>query len=118
MRIVVGFFFICLLSCKDKFAVPKGIIPLKKMEKIMWDVVRADMMVNYYSARDTAYNKTLNSTTLYQQIFKIHNISKQEFEKSVNYYQSRPDLLQPVFDTLYSKASTPELVPVAKDTVK
>lgn len=63
------------------------------------------MMVNYTASRDTSLNKFEKNTELYQQIFKIHGITKKQFKQSVDYYRLHPDLMQTLLDSLYSKAS-------------
>ena len=98
-----SFVFILFLSCKS--SVPKDVLPPKKMQAVLWDVMRADMMVNTLSARDTSLDKFAKNTELYQQIFRIHGITKEQFKRSINYYRTHPVLMQTTFDSLYAQAS-------------
>ncbi len=55
MRTIAGLcllFFFFGASCTDKNNVPSGIIPQKKMEKIMWDMVEADQYAAIYFVKD------------------------------------------------------------------
>ena len=105
MRALVCLLLIVFVSCSNKDSVPDGILPPDKMESVLWDVIRADVMVTYTSVRDTTLNKLEKNTELYQQIFQIHHISKDQFKRSLHYYRSHPLIMQTVFDSLYSQAS-------------
>ena len=73
----------------------------------MWDMVRADQFVVDYAAKDSTYNKKEESWKLYRQIFLIHNVSADQFKKSLAYYGSRPDRLRPILDSLIKKQKPP-----------
>ena len=107
MRIIICLLAFSLVACTSNLSVPSGILPLKQMQSVLWDMMRADAMINIQSVRDSSLKKISASTNLYQQIFKIQHITKEEFKRSLHYYQSHPALLQPVFDSLYNKASSP-----------
>jgi len=97
--------FMLILSCGNEKEVPAGILPQKEMQSVLWDVIRADMLVNYTAARDTSMNKFTKNIELYQQIFKLHGITKETFKRSIDYYRTHPVIMQTLFDSLYSKAS-------------
>lgn len=71
-----------------------------QMTKVMWDLIRADEYVYNFIMKDSARDKKQESIKLYEQVFRIHHTSKEEFEKSLYFYQRRPDLLKPVMDSL------------------
>ena len=41
---------------------------------------------------------------LYQKLFSIHKISREQFRNSLHYYEKRPDLLKPIFDSLQKRS--------------
>lgn len=104
-RIFFCIIFFSLTACGVKKDVPDNILPQKQMQAVLWDVMRADMMVNTLSARDTSLDKFAKNTELYQQIFKIHGITKEQFKRSINYYRTHPVIMQSTFDSLYAQAS-------------
>lgn len=91
---------VCILSCKS--TVPKDVLPPKKMQAVLWDVMQADEMAEYYSAKDSTYNGLSKHAESYQKIFSIHQITKEDFSKSLNYYQNHPAILKTVLDSLKS----------------
>jgi len=82
------------------------------MQAVLWDMMRADEMVNYYGYTDSTFKKIDRNIELYQKIFQIHGITKETFQKSMHYYQRRPDMLQPVIDSLKSQAERKAVAPV------
>lgn len=102
MRIAAALFLVLLLAgCSDKDNTPSGIIPRVKMEKILWDMVQADQYAAIYMARDSAkVDVKMETLKLYEQVFRLHDVSRDEFRKSFQYYQGRPDLVRGMLDTL------------------
>lgn len=104
MRIFI-LVFIILYSCAGE-SVPKGIFPPKKMESVLYDIVHADELVDFSMITDSTYRLPSKRYALYDSIFHIHNITKEDFNKSYQYYQGRPDLLKEILETLHTKTDT------------
>jgi len=66
----------------------------------MWDLLRADQYVAGSALKDSATKKKNESLKLYEEIFHLHHITRNQFKKSYDYYSSRPDLFQPILDSL------------------
>jgi uncharacterized protein DUF4296 len=93
---------VCLISgaCGGKNSVPSGILPREKMEKVMWDMVMADQYASYL-AKDSAHlDLKQERLRLYEQVFRLHDISRDKFQKSYAYYMEHPELNQLLFDSL------------------
>ncbi len=91
-------------SCKQKTKVPNTILPIDKMEKILLDMLRADEFYNQKQT-DSATIDSFSRTNLYKAVFTLHKTNKNEFNKSLNFYESHPDLLKIVFDSMHSKVN-------------
>lgn len=98
LRILV--FTVFIFSCKS--SVPKGVLPPKKMQAVLWDVMQADEMTEYYAARDSGFRNLSRRVEYYQKIFAIHKIRKEDFTKSLAYYENHPDRLKPILDSMQS----------------
>ena len=105
--ILMSALLLVAVACNNEVKVPKEVLPQKKMEAVLWDMLRADEMVNLQYTKDTTINRKDSSFRLYQQIFAIHRTDAATFKKSFKYYQSRPELLKPVFDSLQKRGYTP-----------
>jgi hypothetical protein len=93
-------------SCSDKNKVPAGVLPHEKMEAVMWDVIQSEQYSANYLAKDSAHiNLKLENLRLYDEVFRLHHVSREEFQKSYQYYMGRADLAQVLFDSLLSKGN-------------
>jgi hypothetical protein len=99
------FFFVILffLSCSDEVDVPEGVLPPEKMKAVLWDALLANEWVDQTPMTDSAFKPLDQQIEKYQQIFAFHKIDKSTFKKSISYYQSRPDLMKPILDSLQSR---------------
>jgi len=93
-------------GCTDKDRTPSGIIPRENMEKILWDMVQADQYATAYLLKDSArIDVKMETLKLYEQVFRLHNVSRDQFRKSFQYYLGRPDLTRPLFDSLLTRGN-------------
>ena len=100
--IIIVLIGLCIASCKDKNALPAGILSKEKMQVVLWDVIRAETFTDSYIKRDTIKNKNLvlEDAKLQHQVFAIDNVTKDEFYTSYDYYRMHPDLLFAVLDSI------------------
>lgn len=90
-----------VIACKNKSAIPSNILSQKEMQAVLWDMMRADQFLNdYVFIRDTTANKVKESTLYYNQIFAIHKISADQFEKSFAFYKDHPILFRAIMDSM------------------
>jgi Domain of unknown function (DUF4296) len=111
---------IIIFSCARKEKQEK-ILPEKKMREVMWDMIRADQYVSDFLLRDTTKRKKDESVKLYDEIFRLHKITADEFKKSLAYYSSRPDLMRPIIDSLATRKNEyppPGMQRPEKDSLK
>jgi len=93
-------------SCSDKNSVPAGVLPHEKMEAVMWDVIQSEQYSASYLAKDSAHiNLKQENLKLYDEVFRLHQVSREEFQKSYQYYMGRADLAQILFDSLLAKGN-------------
>jgi hypothetical protein len=103
MRILFLFlFFFC--ACSGE--VPKDVLPPKKMEAVLYDVIRTDEWVDFARLRDSTFQKFSKRTALYNSVFRMHSIKKEDYRKSMSFYQSRPDLLKEMLASMKAQSDT------------
>jgi hypothetical protein len=93
-----------LVRCSNRPALPAGIIAQPTMETVLWQLMQADEFFANYVIKDSTKNTTAERTKLYQQVFSIHKISREEFKKSYDFYINRPEISRPMFDSLAARA--------------
>ena len=103
-----NYFLCCIIFCafaacapKEK-EIPKEILPINEMKVIVWDMIQAGAYADYLKEKDTTI-KTLNTTYL-TKVLKLHNIVKEDFFKSFNFYQAHPILNKELFDSVTAYA--------------
>ena len=95
--------FISIYGCSDKQSIPSKILPPGKMEKVLWDMIQAEKYASNY-LKDSTKNNKLKTFTLYEDIFMIHKITRQQFIESYKFYLTRPDITKVMFDSLATMA--------------
>jgi hypothetical protein len=104
-RSIAGFLaFFCLIAvgCSDKKSVPSGVLPREKMESVLWDMIQADQYATVLAKDSAAHidDQKTERLRLYDQVFRLHDVSRDKFQKSYQYYTDHPDLSQDLFDSL------------------
>lgn len=85
---------------------PKDLIPQVKMEQVIWDMVQADEFITNFVLKDSAkVNVNAERYKLYEQVMSLHNITKDQFKRSYDYYASRPKENKVLFDSLAARAN-------------
>ena len=92
-----------IIACSEG-KVPKNVLSQQKMEAVLWDVLLADQTAEYYIQKDSSINALEKHAGLYQQLFQIHKISKEDFKRSLQFYEGHPQLLKPVLDSLQKRS--------------
>lgn len=108
IRMIAGFLAIVLLAvgCADKKHVPSGILSGEKMEGLLWDMVQADQYSTLYLAKDSSHiDLKTENLRLYDEVFRLHKVSREDFRKSYQYYLDHPDIAQALFDSLLSRGN-------------
>lgn len=104
MRLTFGLLLCLLCACSGD--VPKGVMPPQKMEAVLNDVIHADEWVDFARLQDSTFLKFSKRAALYDSVFRLHQISKEDYRKSMAFYQSRPDLLKEILQSLRTKSDT------------
>src|ERR1700722_10016100 len=95
---------ICVVAgvgCSDKNSVPRGILPEDKMERVMWDMAQADQYAALYLTKDSAHiDRKAETLRLYAEVFRLHEVTPEQFRKSYHYYLAHPEMDQLLFDSV------------------
>jgi len=105
-RVICLLFFSFLICCTNKDNVPSGIIPKAEMQKLMWDMIQANQFSKHFLLKDSAKkNVTAETMKLYDEVFQLHNITRDEFQKSYQFYIGRPDIFKVIMDSLSAQGN-------------
>lgn len=88
------------VSCSSR----DNVLPRDKMEKVLWDVAQSSELLNgYVYYKYPEQNRAALNNVMLEKVFKIHNITKQQFNNTLNYYEKRPDELKVIVDTIVNR---------------
>jgi hypothetical protein len=93
-----------VISCSNKNKIPSEIIQPKQMQKILWDILRAEALSSEYARRDSTINEVAELKILTGKVFQIHKITSLTFDESYKWYTGHQDVLKVLFDSLNSQA--------------
>jgi hypothetical protein len=97
--IITGIAF-CLTACKDKKVIPQGLLNKEQMEKVLSDVMDAEAFTNNYIKKDSTKNLALENAKLQHQVFALHQVTKDQFYSSFDYYRKHPELMSEILDSI------------------
>ena len=100
MRYLGATLLILLLNACTGNKLPKGVLPAEQMQAVFWDYLKADVYANDFLSADTNKDAKLENARLQLEVFKKHNVSKETFYKSYQYYLMRESLMKDMVDTM------------------
>ncbi len=88
--IPLAFFFVIMAACTNR---PEGVIPPEKIIPIIEDVHLTDAVLT----NSRQFRKMSKKEGCYAYIYKKHNITREDFEKSMEYYAHNPKELRETY---------------------
>jgi len=105
-HLTVIFTMALFAACSNRSSIPADIIPLDSMTLIMKDIIIANEYALINIPKDsTKKDKILANQQLLDGVFKIHHITRESFQTSYHFYESRPDMNKTIFDSLSAYAN-------------
>jgi Domain of unknown function (DUF4296) len=95
---------VLVVSCSDKNKVPEGIIPVARMEVIVWQLMQVDEYVNTLLVKDSSKKSSTERALRYQQVFELNKTTREVFQQSYRYYMAHPEITKLVFDSVIARA--------------
>ena len=74
------------------------------MEMVLWDIIRADVFTEQFIKKDTLKKPAAENIKLQNKIFALHKITRQDYNKSYEYYLAHTDLMRGILDSMTAKA--------------
>lgn len=109
-RLILLFYLVVFISCggEEKYTIPENILQPSKMTDVLVDVhiLEATLGLNVMQKKDTI------AAALFYDVFKNNQVTKEQYDESMDYYMQHPDLLNTLYDSVLVK-----LDKVAKDTL-
>lgn len=99
-----------LIACGD--GKPRGVLSEEKMKEVLWDVAVAGEFANgYLYYQNPSQNRVVINNKLMDEIYRVHDITKKQFDRSLEYYKKNPRLLMTMLDSIAVKKGGPGALP-------
>lgn len=96
-KIIIIISFLLLISCSKNFNQNKDILPEEKFIEITIDIQKAQALVNFKS--DSLQNvRSIRLNSYNEEVLNKHNVTKEKYNKSVEYYTSKPDKFNKIME--------------------
>jgi hypothetical protein len=100
------FLFLFMAACSERTEIPSDILPPDSVRGILKDMIIAEHYSEQYISKDSLVpDKKKARQQLLDAIFKLHHTTREEFKKSLSFYESRPDMNKIIFDSLAVEAN-------------
>ncbi len=106
------FVVVLLVACNSRL--PKNVLPVNTMKVVMFDMLKADEWYARKLAGDTLMLRMKDDIPLYEQVFAVHKLTKQQFFDSYHYYEAHPVAYKELVDSLESYANNQKLKTLKK----
>ncbi len=105
MRLLIVIILVSWMApgCNTREGLPSGILKKEKMQAVFWDVIQAESYTTLFIKKDSLKNTNLENAKLQQHIFAIHNISKEIFYNSYDYYAAHIELMRTLLDSITAR---------------
>jgi hypothetical protein len=101
------FYVLCFLFVVACTATNDNILPEKKMRVVLWDIIKADAYMQEVFARDTTMrDAAIKNAAMQYQIFRLHQVTKEQFYNSYNFYKADERLYKALMDSITATTST------------
>ncbi len=96
-----------LVSCRSSDN--KKILPVNTMKQVMWDLLKADEWYARIALKDSIARKKREDIRLYEQVFAVHHITRDQFYSSYKFYEARPVAFKELMDSVDAMSSRERL---------
>ncbi|WP_343668647.1 DUF4296 domain-containing protein [Chitinophaga sp.] len=107
-RIIFVCFLLVLMACGQAGKVPEGVLQKEEMRDVLLDMTMADALSTNNEDPRTPMPDSVRRYRVklyYKQILDMHHLTQAQFQKSYDWYESRPDRLKEVYDMMMEAAT-------------
>lgn len=109
------FVVVLLFSACNGPEIPKDVLTQDKMKEVLWDMFQAQAWAQEKIRVDSSQTIASETKLLSREVFRMHDISEAQFQRSYEWYRKHPEILGKMLDSLYSEKSGALLPPMLPD---
>lgn len=89
-----------IYACKP--GIPKDVLEPKKMQAVLFDMHLVDGYITGFASQDSAKKV---AATFYKSIYKKFGIDSAQYNRSLDYYYTKPAVFKQIYDSVTAKLS-------------
>jgi len=93
------FLFVLAIACAGE-KIPKQVVPVNDMSKIMWDLMKVDEYFIRITSKDSLNKLAKENIRLYDQVFRSYGMERKKFYDSYAYYTAHPQQYKELIDSM------------------
>ncbi len=113
--IILVLSIILISSCGNKNNLPADVLKPDEMRGVLWDVMLSDAFTTHHINTYTSAIAQEENAKLQKQVFATHNITREVFYKSLDYYKAHPNLMKTLLDSVIVKANRDKVSNIVTD---
>lgn len=75
------------------------------MQSVIWKLIQADVYTTEFLSKDSGLNASTSNLQIQKGIFEKEKITKNQFQKSYDYYVAHPAMMRDILDTVLKRNS-------------
>jgi hypothetical protein len=112
--LIICFCFI-IISCSQNEKVDKDILNKDSLINVIVDMHLGDAILMEPSVATKQI--TINKPEYYSAILKKHSVTKENFQKSIDFYSQNPEEYETIYETVVEKITLLQSVILSKDSL-
>lgn len=96
--IILGMLF--LTACALKETKKQALLPLKTMQKTVWQLMQVDEYLIRQTQTDTTIQPSLRKAEYYQRVFNLNKVDRVQFYATMDYLNMHPVDMKELMDSV------------------
>ena len=100
MKKVISLVIVLLTACSTNKTENQDLLPFKKMQQTVWQLMKVDEFLSRQLQTDTALKPSLEQAQYYQRVFDLNKIDRVQFYATLDYLDKHPVELKELMDSV------------------
>ena len=100
MKKLISVAFLLLGACDSKKAEKEAILPIKKMQQTVWQLMQVDEYLSRQLQTDTTVKPSIEKAQYYQRVFNLNKIDRVQFYTTMAYLDKHPVEMKALMDSV------------------
>lgn len=100
MKKTISIAILFLVACSSKKTEKGTILPIKTMQRTVWQLMQVDEYLSRPIQTDTTIKPSREKAQYYQQVFNLNKVNRVQFYATMDYLDKHPIALKELMDSV------------------